>query len=104
MKRIILSLTAFLFLIQLQAGAVISTDEAISEVYLINHGYSKETARLVKLQHAQINGEKYNIEGNDYTPFQQAVRNIFMYLDPALDSGKFGTHDIKYTNKWDQQL
>lgn len=91
--------------------AVINTDDAISEKYIINHGYSGEMARLIDLQQAQINGTStkykqketwYNNQLLKWVPEKQVnfVRNKFLYYDAGLDDGKFMQHETRYTNSW----
>lgn len=79
------------------AQAEVTVDEITSEKYVRNHGYSAETYRLMNLQHAQISGTEADIipQPKSYKKFN-LVRKFFIYLDPALDDGRFGEHSIQY--------
>jgi hypothetical protein len=105
MKKILLLLFV-LFAVNLSAQAVLTTEDAVSEAYLTNHGYSSEMARLIDLQSAQANGinVKYKRKQPDwYTTNKKVnfVRNVFMYFDSGIDDEKFMQHEIKYSNRWD---
>lgn len=103
MKRLLLAIT-FILIFNLPSFAVITTDEAVSEDYTINHGYSKEFYRVMDLQHAQINGTKPKYKSDEpswYTSNKAVsfIRRVFINIDPGLDDGKYGTgHDIKPQN------
>lgn len=105
MKKVLLILTALL-IFSTPSFAELTTDEAISPSYILNHGYSKETARIMSLQHAQVNGTSPKYKGSDPEWYEsnkavKLVRDVFIYFDPGLDNGRFGTDDIDYTNKYD---
>jgi len=92
----ILFLTAVLLISSTKCMAL-TVSESTSEQYLMNHGYSKETARLVDLKHKQINGEPVvnPYENTDLTTRQKLIRNVQTYTDPAVDEGDFGNTKIK---------
>ena len=99
---LLLGLTA---LIALPACAELTVDDTINEEYLINHGYSKETARIVQKNQAQINGEPLTQEiDKEYynQPVVKYVRRFFMYLDPSLDDYTFlNDHSMNTTSRYD---
>ncbi len=99
---LILGLTA---LIALPACAELTVNDAMSEEYLLNHGYSKATVRVVEKSRAQINGEPLpeGIEKEYYNqPIVKYVRRFFMYIDPALDDHKYmNDHSINMTSRYD---
>lgn len=103
MKKILLYTTVLAAFLQLQAGAVITTEEQFSTDYITNHGYSGEMARLMNLQHDQINGIHPTMRDNTriYRPWENLGRRFLMYIDPGLDDERFMQHDIKYTVRWD---
>ncbi len=104
MKKILTVLFVFAFF-GLPSVAVITPEEATSETYIQNHGHSDEMSRLIDLQNAQINGAKSVYKGTDPAWYAEKkvnfARKVFMYFDPALDDGKFGTNNIDFTTKWD---
>ena len=104
MKRILFTLF-ILFVFTAPAFSVITTEETSSQEYLESHGYSSEMARLINLQNAQINGckSKYISNEPDWYSIKPIyyIRQLFMYIDPGLDNGKFMQENIEYTNKWD---
>lgn len=86
--------------------AAISTDEIMSETYLRNHGNSTEMIRLIDLQNGQINGKPSKFKNTDpdwYTTDKRVkfIRDVFKYADCGLDTGTFGSHEIKYTPRYD---
>lgn len=104
--RKILSVVFILFMFNLPSFAVITTDEATSQDYIQNHGYSDEMSRLIDLQNAQVNGTATKYKGTDpdwYTSNKMvnAVRKVFMYFDCGLDDEKFMQHNTRFTPKWD---
>lgn len=105
MKKFI-ALLFLLSIVTLPCFAVLTTEETTSQNYLENHAYSKEMARIVDLQKAQINGTKTKYVSNEpdwYTnnKLVKFVRKTFMYFDCGLDDGKFMQDNINYTNRWD---
>lgn len=104
MKKILSVVFVYLAFV-MPASAVITTDEAVSDPYIINSGHSDEMARLIDLQRAQINGNKSQYKNDDpdwYASNKKVnfVRKVFMYLDPNLDNEDFMQHNTKYTNSW----
>lgn len=89
----------------LPSFAIITPEEEMSETYLKGHGYSDEMARLIDLQHAQINCTQTKVKSKDPAWYADKkvkfVRNIFMYFDGGLEDGKFMQHNTKYTNRYD---
>lgn len=85
----------------LPSFAVITPEEATSQKYLENHNGSKELARLVELQKAQINGTKTNYVSSDPDWYHDKkvnfIRKVFMYFDCGLDNGEFMQNSSNYT-------
>lgn len=104
MKKFVFSLI-FCFILSTPVFAVITAEELRSEDYIQNHGHSDETSRLINLQYAQINGTRPTYKGTDPSWYSdkkvQVIRKVFMYIDPALDDGKFMQNNIDYTPRWD---
>ena len=99
MKKFVL-LAVFALLSSGAARAEITPDEMVDPNYVMNNGYSITTAADVLILQSRANGvEPINIEDKPYysNPFVKGVRNVFIYLDPALeDNGRYH-HDIKFT-------
>ena len=96
--KLLLSALIFTSMI-IPACAEIVVDETTSPEYLYTHGHSEAVVDIVQMTKAGINGEEYITaaeakRAND-PKFVRWVKNIFIYLDPALDDGKFMRHDIK---------
>jgi len=105
MKKYLFILFA-IAMVNLPAFSVVNTDEAISDTYIRNHGYSGEMSRLIDLQNSQINGISPKFKGTDPTwdtsnKYVNFIRKTFIYMDPGLDDEKFMQHDIKYTTRYD---
>lgn len=88
------------------AMAVITPEEAASQQYIKNHGYSNEMARLINLQDAQVNGTKTKYVSNEPDWYKNDkkvnfIRKVFMYFDCGLDDEKFMQHDTRFTPKYD---
>ena len=101
MKKLLL-ISAIFMLINLPSYAATTPDEILSKEYTVNQGYSTEMARLMNLQNAQVNGQKFDdtISSKKWYETNKCfipIRKIFTYLDPALDTGEFMQHDIHYT-------
>lgn len=105
MKKFLIVLFVFVAA-NLPGFAYITTEEAISEEYIQNHGYSDEMSRLIDLQNAQINGEKSKYVGKDPEWYNsnkpvKFIRKVMMYFDCGLDDGKFMQNNIDYTTRYD---
>src|SRR5574344_616105 len=109
MKKYLIIFTLILSSLIMQsmsALAIITTDEASSNEYLINRGYSQETIRLIQLSKAQVNGKKFVYDRNEpkyYTDndYVRFFRKVYMLADPAVDDQKFGQHNINYSVRLD---
>ncbi len=96
--KLLLSALIFTFVI-LPGFTEITTQDSTSSDYLYSHGHSEAVVDIVQMTKAGINGEEYITSAearraND-PKFIRWIKNIFIYLDPALDDGKFMNHDIK---------
>lgn len=80
--------------------AKVSPQEMRSEQYLINQGYSKETARMVNLQHHQANGKAVEKEESVSRKLLlwpvRMFKKAHSYIDPAVDDGSFGNTKIDF--------
>jgi len=112
MKKLLIIAFA-IFATNLQSFAL-TPQETTSQEYIENHGgYSSEMARLVDLQRAQFNNTdpKYVKPKEHWETFRyprfctekrvRYIRNVFEYLDPSIDQGKFGTKDVKPTSNYE---
>lgn len=102
MKKFLLAIF-LLIMAQAQASAVLSDEQVMSPKYIINHGHSKEMARLIDLQSSQINGQKPKYDRNEpewYTSNKTVsfFRKWFMIADPALDDQQFMQHDTNFSS------
>jgi hypothetical protein len=104
MKKFLTIFLIYGFII-LPSSAIVSDEDIMSEKYIMNHGHSKEMVRLIDLQNAQINGEKSRYKSDEPEWYKEKkvnfIRQVFIYLDPASDDGKFMQHNIDYANRWD---
>ena len=90
-----------------QSYAVVTTQELTTNNYLKQQGYSPEMSRLVDLKKSQNAGTDMTYKNTDPAWYEtnkcvKYVRKIFIYLDPGLDNGKFGTNVIKPSNSYDE--
>jgi len=82
--------------------AELTVDQASSGDYLLNRGYSPVFGQMVDKTKVNIQGVEYvSPEQKEYSGFVKWVRNVFIYLDPALESDTFMNHDINATPKID---
>ena len=87
------------------AKAVVTPDETLEPGYMMNTGYSELMAADVILAQSRTAGvEAPDIQDKPYyhNPFVKAVRNVFIYLDPALESDYRFHHNIKLTPSYDE--
>lgn len=84
----------------LPACAELTVDDVSSRDYLINHGHSAATIDIIDLQKNAVNGNKIVLPiDNKYENkplVYKWVDKFFLYLDPALDNGKFLREDTKF--------
>ena len=100
MKTKILLLTGLMVTAMLPASAQLSAEDASSREYLINHGHSSVTADIVELNKGAATGEKIVLPVDtkyDNKPIvYKWIDKFFIYMDPALDNGKFLREDTKF--------
>ncbi len=106
MKKFLL--TVGILAIALPAFSSVDVKETTTPEYLDNYGYSDEAVRVIQMQKAMFNGEKYIVPVSSqshakyytnnkvWNSLVDATRSFFTYLDPALDKGQFLRTDIKY--------
>ena len=100
MKTKLLLLSGVLAFAVIPANAELSVDDVSSRQYLINHGHSAATADIVELNKSSVNGNKadlpiyhkYDNKPLIYRWFDKAM----IYLDPAVESGRFLREDTKF--------
>ena len=103
MKKLLLAL-GIVALATSCSFAEIDVDETTSTDNLRLQGYSESMARIVdtvKSKNAS-KGESYvkNFSQPQRTKFGNIYHNIKMYFDPSQDDGKFGEHEIDFSNSW----
>ena len=85
-----LILTSALLLSVLPASAYVVVDETTTPEYLINQGYSTQTADLVQLEKAKIKNLAYK-----KISMKTFWRKVWVYVDFGVDDGSLLQHDIK---------
>lgn len=96
----------FLLLTALIAGlsaaptfAAVTPDEMSAPEYMRNEGYSEALIDMTEYSKASSKGQKYvSMEQQklqNMSKGRRFFRKFLMYVDPALDDGKFMNHDIK---------
>ena len=106
MKKILL-LSAVMLLSVGLVKAEVSPDEYLDPSYMMNGGYSELMAADAIIHQSRANGvPAMNIEEKAYhrKPFINAVRKVFIYLDPALEDDYRYHHDIKLTPQYNDLL
>lgn len=92
-------------LLSTPAYAELTVSDTVSRDYLKNHGYSDANINVIRKSIARANGEPLAepTEREIYkNPCVKFIREVFMYIDPALDDHKFGSdYDIKPTTRFD---
>ncbi len=94
MKFLKLFFTLIALLSFTTSSYAVTVQESTSEDYLINSGYSKETARLVNLKKHQTAGKEIKTEKSIFSWPIRMLKKLDAYLDPGIDDGSFGTTDI----------
>ncbi len=98
-KKLLL-LSGILALSLMPANAELSVDDVSSREYLINHGHAAATADIVELSRSAVNGNEADLpiyHKYDNKPLiYKWIDKTFIYLDPALDDGKFLRKDTKF--------
>lgn len=95
MKKFIYTIT-FLLIGSLSANAYIDSQHMTSEQSLINQGYSKDTAVVIKA----ANKNPYDaIE--EKTDNRTIYQKIYNYLDPCSEVNRaYPNHDFKPNSNW----
>jgi hypothetical protein len=106
MKKLLTIFFAYL-VVALPASATLTTDDVRSQEYIINHGYSEETAKIIDLQNAQINGEKSTFVSTSRPIWRSKYKPVNMVVDYfrngfiCSDDGQFAKHKIDFNTRWD---
>lgn len=99
-----LFIMCFMSLMAIPASAEFTVDDTVDDVYLKNHGYSKNTIQIVNKKVAETSGNAYvkPAEHEIYeTPVAKYVRRFFTYIDPALDDDSFSNnHNMNPSARW----
>ena len=98
--RKILLLSAVVLLSAGIVRAEVTPDETLDPNYMMNNGFSETLASDVIIQQARSAGvPASDIQDKAYynKPFIKAIRNVFIYLDPALEDNFRFHHDVKLT-------
>ena len=86
---------------QIPVQAVITTDEAISEKFMRNTGYSQQTVEMVSVSNARGLGQEYYTAGEKKLKksngFVKFWRKFYAYFDPAAEDYSFYHHDTTTT-------
>ncbi len=102
--KFLLATLIFTFAV-IPAFADITPIEASSPEYLYNHGHSEAVVDIVQFTKAGVNGEEYissyELKHANDPKVLKWLRNVFLYLDPAMDDGKFLQHDTKPSPSYD---
>ena len=105
--RKFLLLSALILMSVNAVKAEVSPDEYLDPSYFMNAGYSELMAADTIIHQSRSNGvPAMNIEEKAYhrKPFINAVRKVFIYLDPALEDDYRYHHDIKLTPQYNDLL
>ena len=95
MKKLIYTFV-FLIATTTAANAYVDSQYMTSEQYLINTGYSKEMARVTKMQ--TTNPYQKLTEEKDKRKFYQKA---YEYIDPCANQfDTFPRHDTKFNSNW----
>lgn len=82
------------------AKAEVTPDEFNEPSYIMNSGFSELAASDILIQQSRANGVPavdITDKNTYHNPFIKAIRNTFIYLDPALEDDYRMHHDIKMT-------
>lgn len=89
MKKVLLSILALFAFVNI-SFATVTVKEARSPEYLINGGYSQETAKMVQRRAGEYNPKPTN-------RWQKIGFKMWNYLDPASPQARDeARHDIKF--------
>lgn len=101
MKTKLLLIAVVAMMVQLQSGASVSVEEAVSPAYLKNNGYSQQTADVVTVGRARSIGEDYYTDDEaaykKENKFVRFWRKLYVYTDPAAEDYSFYHHDADTT-------
>lgn len=100
MKKELLILAGALMIASLPVRAELTVDDVSSREYLMNHGHAEAAADIVELSKAAVNGNKADLpiyHKYDNKPLiYKWIDKTFIYIDPALDTGRFMREDTKF--------
>ena len=103
MKKILLAL-GIISVLQLCASAYLYENETSAVSTLEAQGYSKSALEAVDWVNSR-NGGKHSKYVRHYNQKKngilgRAYQALKLYVDPAQDDGRFGDHEIEYSNTW----
>lgn len=101
MKRNLLLITAICLAFSLRASASITPEQASDPEYLINSGFSEMAAEEVEVMKNRTAGKPVEpLYDKSHNKFVRFWRNIYGYIDPAVDTDERLHHDIHPSPSW----
>ena len=95
MKRKLLFTAIISAIAVFPAMASFSVEESSDAEYLINQGYSEQTAEDVFMQKNRVNGKPVEpLYTKRHNKFANFYKRVFGYIDPTMDEADRLHHDI----------
>ena len=85
-------------------GFASMNDNETSDIDLLRtQGFSESTLEVIDMarNHDSNNGYKRYYTSRGKNKLGRAYSSIKKYVDPIQDDGRFGEHQIQYSNSWD---
>jgi len=102
MKKLLL--TGILMSMPFYAMAYIDEGKTADIDYMRAQGYSESTLQIVDMQNERHLGQNNHyvrhFQPKKHRGLGKAYEELKTYWDPSQDDGRFGRHEIEYSNTW----
>lgn len=101
MRRNLLIVMALLVAFGIRANASVTLEQSTDPEYMINGGFSEATAEEVTIMKNRIDGKPVEpLYEKKHGKFYRFCRNLYGYLDPAVDTDERIHHDVQMSPSW----
>ena len=101
MRRNLLLILVIFAALCMRAEASVTLEQSTDPEYIINSGYSEATAEEITIMKNRVEGKPVEpLYGKKHNKFVRFCRNMWGYIDPAVDTDERIHHDVHMSPSW----